>query len=158
MHTSSQHTFQIITKRSERLAELASQLKWTPNIWMGVTVEHFDYQYRIKSLTSTNAKIKFLCLEPLLSAMPDLDLTNINWVILGGESGPEARPIKKAWVTEIRDICLKSNTPFFFKQWGGFNKNKNGRLLDGKIWEETPAFFNQSQISLQLEPSVCGLT
>ena len=132
------HTFQVLTKRSERLSDLDKRLEWTPNIWMGVSVENLDYSFRIKHLRSTGAKLKFLSLEPLLGPIPNLPLDGIDWVIVGGESGPRARPMDKSWVTDIRDQCLKARVPFFFKQWGGFNKKKNGRDLDGQIWDQMP--------------------
>jgi protein gp37 len=138
MRLTPQHTYQILTKRSERLLELDRLLSWPSNVWMGVTVENVDYKHRIDDLRQTNAKIKFLSLEPLISAIPELNLRNIHWVIVGGESGPGARPIEEEWVLDIRDQCLSSRTLFFFKQWGGVRKKKNGRLLQGKIWNERP--------------------
>ena len=132
------HKFQILTKRAERLAELSPQLTWPPNVWMGVSIESQKYQYRIDYLVGTNAGIKFLSLEPLLGPLPELDLRDIDWVIVGGESGPGARPIAFDWVTDIRDQCLRAQTPFFFKQWGGYNKKKTGRLLEGRTWDQLP--------------------
>lgn len=132
------HKFQILTKRSERLFELDPLLTWTDNIWMGVSVENQDYTYRIDHLRYTNAKVKFLSIEPLVGPIENLDLTNINWVIVGGESGPGSRPMKEEWVITIRDECRKARVPFFFKQWGGVNKKKNGRVLKGRTWEEMP--------------------
>ena len=132
------HKFQVLTKRSERLAELSSQLKWTENIWMGVSVENTDYTFRIDHLRETGAKTKFLSLEPLLGPLPNMNLARIDWAIVGGESGPKSRPLKEEWVTDIRDQCIASNTPFFFKQWGGTQKKKAGRLLQGKIWSQMP--------------------
>lgn len=132
------HQFQVLTKRSERLLELAPQIDWPENVWMGVSVENADYSYRIDHLRQTNAHIKFLSLEPLLGPLSNLDLDNIDWVIVGGESGPGARPIHKEWVTEIRDQCLIANVPFFFKQWGGVQKKRAGRKLDGITWDEMP--------------------
>ena len=134
------HVFQVLTKRSERLLELNKHLFWPPNVWMGVSVENNNYAFRIEHLRKTSAKTKFLSLEPLLGPLPALDLANIDWVIVGGESGPKARPIKTEWILEIKEQCLKTNIPFFFKQWGGRNKKKNGRLLEGKIWEQLPDF------------------
>ncbi len=133
------HRFQILTKRSSRLLKLDSQLNWSSNIWMGVSVENDNYKYRIKNLQMTQANIRFLSIEPLLGPLNSLELNGIDWVIVGGESGPGARPMNKSWVTDIRDQCLRVNVPFFFKQWGGFNKKKTGRLLDGNIWDEIPA-------------------
>ncbi|HDZ01227.1 MAG TPA: phage Gp37/Gp68 family protein [Nitrospirae bacterium] len=133
------HHFQILTKRSRRLLKLDSQLNWSPNIWIGVSVENENYKYRIDNLRMTQANIRFLSIEPLLGPLNSLELDGIDWVIVGGESGPGARPMNKAWVTDIRDLCLRVNVPFFFKQWGGLNKKKAGRLLDGKLWDEMPA-------------------
>lgn len=138
MRRASWHDFQILTKRSARLLELSSKLEWPKNVWMGVSVENADYAYRIHHLRSTGAAVKFLSLEPLLGPLPDLNLAGIDWVIVGGESGPMARPIVKAWVTDIRDQCQQAAVPFFFKQWGGVKKKKAGRLLDGRIWDELP--------------------
>jgi len=132
------HRFQILTKRSDRLAELSHKLSWTPNIWMGVTVETADYKYRINDLRYSRAYIKFLSIEPLLGSIGCLELEKIDWIIVGGESGPGARPIAIDWVREIHDQCRKKNIPFFFKQWGGVRKKKSGRILDGKTWDELP--------------------
>ena len=115
------------------------KLPWAPNIWVGVTVENQKTTGRIDQLCQTNAQMKFLSLVPLLGPIPELDLSGIDWVIVGGESGPGARPMKKEWVKEIRDNCLQSNTPFFFKQWGGINKKKAGRILENQTWDEMPA-------------------
>jgi len=138
MNTANQHLFQILTKRVERLAELSPSLTWNENIWMGVTVETPDYKGRIDCLLRTKASVKFLSIEPLLADLGILDLTGINWVIVGGESGPGSRPMKTEWIRKIRKQCQDQKVPFFFKQWGGFNKKKNGRMLDGKIWDEMP--------------------
>jgi protein gp37 len=132
------HTFQVLTKRASRLEELSSQLPWADNIWMGVTVESHEYTRRMDHLRKSGAYIKFLSIEPLLSAIPGLNLEGIDWVIVGGESGPGARPVDPAWVLDIRNQCLKANAPFFFKQWGGTNKKAAGRLLEGKTWDEMP--------------------
>ncbi len=132
------HTFQVLTKRSETLSDLDKRLEWTLNIWMGVSVENLDYSYRIEHLRSTGAKLKFLSLEPLLGPIPNLPLDGIDWVIVGGESGPRARPMDKSWVIDIRAQCVKAHVPFFFKQWGGINKKKTGRDLDGQTWDEMP--------------------
>lgn len=132
------HQFQILTKRSDRLAELNSKLDWPDNVWMGVSVENEKYKFRIDHLRHTNAAIKFLSLEPLLGALGNLDLSSIDWVITGGESGPRARPIKREWVMEIKRQCKKAEVPFFFKQWGGVNKKKTGRILQGRTWDEMP--------------------
>lgn len=138
MRRASWHDFQILTKRSERLSELNSELEWPKNVWMGVSVENADYTFRIQHLRSTGASVKFLSLEPLLGPLPNLDLSGIDWVIVGGESGPMARPIDKTWVADIRDQCQQAMLPFFFKQWGGTKKKKAGRLLDGRTWDELP--------------------
>lgn len=132
------HRFQVLTKRAERLEELSPYLCWTPNIWMGVSVESQKFVQRIDHLRGSGAQVKFLSLEPLLSSLKDLDLKKIDWAIVGGESGIGSRPIKKEWVVEIREQCRNFDVPFFFKQWGGFNKKKSGRLLDGKTWDEMP--------------------
>ena len=140
MNDAAMHTFQVLTKRAERLAEFADKVRWTNNIWAGVTVESEKYLYRINYLKKVPATVKFLSMEPLLGPVPGLRkvIKGINWVIVGGESGPNSRPMKAEWVREIRDICLEFGVPFFFKQWGGINKKKNGRLLDGKEYNETP--------------------
>ncbi len=132
------HTFQILTKRADVLAEYSSILDWTPNIWMGVSVEDERVISRIDYLRNTGAFIKFLSLEPLIGPLPDLNLYNIDWVIVGGESGAKARPMKKNWVLDIRNECKKANLPFFFKQWGGVNKKKAGRVLNGRTYDEMP--------------------
>lgn len=139
MQRASWHTFQVLTKRSRRLADLSAKLDWPSNVWMGVSVENQDYISRIDDLRETGAAVRFLSLEPLLGPLPDLNLDGIHWVIVGGESGPGARAMEETWVTEIRDQCLSSNVPFFFKQWGGFNKKRAGRVLQGQTWDELPA-------------------
>ena len=133
------HVFQVLTKRSERLKELSARLPWQSNIWMGVSVETQDYLFRIHHLQETGAYVKFLSLEPLLGPLPNLELKGIDWVIVGGESGPGARPMKPEWVIEIRNQCLSSGVPFFFKQWGGTKRKKTGRELDGRTWDQMPA-------------------
>lgn len=132
------HQYQVLTKRSERLRELAPQLNWEPQIWMGVSVENKDYLYRIDDLRQTTAHVKFLSLEPLLGPLAGLDLRGIDWVIVGGESGPGARPIHVDWVRQIRDLCNRANVSFFFKQWGGPVKSRTGREIDGRTWDEMP--------------------
>ncbi len=139
MNRAPQHCFQILTKRASRLVELASRFHWSPNIWMGVTVENAKYLDRINALRSVPAAVKFLSLEPLLGPLPNLDLRGIDWVILGGESGAGARAMKPEWVTDIRDQCLEASIAFFFKQWGGIRKKAAGRELNGKIWSDIPA-------------------
>ena len=138
MRKASQHRFQVLTKRAHRVSELSSQIDWPANVWMGVSVENEDYTVRIDHLRQTGAAVKFLSVEPLLGPIPSLDLTGIDWVIVGGESGPGARPMKPEWVTEIRDQCAKAGVAFFFKQWGGVRKSKTGRELDGQTWDEMP--------------------
>lgn len=138
MRRASWHSFQILTKRSERLLELNDEIDWPDNVWMGVSVETSTYTYRIDHLRATGASIKFLSLEPMLGPLHNLNLSDIDWVIVGGESGPGARPIKEQWVIDIRDQCLAASVPFFFKQWGGVQKKKNGRLLQNRIWDQLP--------------------
>lgn len=132
------HVFQLLTKRSERLMELSSELPWPDNVWMGVTAENKNFIFRMDHLRKTEAKVKFVSFEPLLSPIPGLDLDGIDWVIVGGESGPGARPMKEEWVVDIRNGCVDAGVPFFFKQWGGTNKKKAGRMLEGRIWDEVP--------------------
>jgi len=132
------HRFQVLTKRAERVAELSDSLNWSDNIWMGVSVENKNFAHRIDYLRNTKAQIKFLSLEPLLSPLKNLNLANIDWVIVGGESGFNARPIKEDWVIDIKNQCDEANTAFFFKQWGGKNKKKSGRLLEGKTYSAMP--------------------
>lgn len=139
MVRASHHRFQVLTKRSKRLLDLSPRLPWPRNVWMGVSVENSDYLFRIDHLRQTDAHIKFVSFEPLLGPIHDLDLEGIDWVIVGGESGPKARPMDPDWVREIRDRCLSARVPFFFKQWGGVIKKRKGRVLDGRTWEQMPA-------------------
>lgn len=139
MRKASRHRFQLLTKRSSRLLQLNPTLDWPGNVWMGVTVESADYTGRIDDLRSTGAKVKFVSLEPLLGPLPELDLSRVDWVIAGGESGPGARPVEERWVADVRDQCKRASAPFFFKQWGGTRKKEAGRLLDGRTWDELPA-------------------
>ncbi|MCJ7544364.1 MAG: phage Gp37/Gp68 family protein [Phycisphaerae bacterium] len=132
------HVFQVLTKRSRRLADLAPLLPWPDNIWMGVTVENAEYVHRIDDLRLVPAAVRFLSLEPLLGPLPGLGLESIDWVIVGGESGPGARPMAEAWAQDLCDQCRQVGVPFFFKQWGGTNKKKAGRLLDGQTWDQMP--------------------
>ena len=132
------HEYQVLTKRSERVCGMDLKLNWLPNIWMGVSVETHEYTFRIDHLRGTRAHTKFLSLEPLLGPLRNLDLRGIDWVIVGGESGPRARPMQAEWVIEIRDQCHQVDVPFFFKQWGGVNKCKTGRMLEGRTWDEMP--------------------
>ena len=138
MNRAPQHTFQVLTKRPGRAALLARRLLWTPNIWMGTSVESNRWLGRLEHLRKTGAQTRFLSLEPLLGPLPDLDLHGIDWVIVGGESGPRARPMQADWVREIRDNCLRNNVPFFFKQWGGVFKKRTGRVLDNRTWDQFP--------------------
>jgi protein gp37 len=141
------HQYQVLTKRSERALELGKELEWAPQIWMGVSVENEKYTYRIEDLRKTAAHVKFLSLEPLLGPLRKLNLRGIDWAIVGGESGPGARPLDSGWVTEIRDQCLRVGVPFFFKQWGGAQKKKAGRTLEGRTWDEMP-------VQIELEQAV----
>lgn len=138
MTKASWHNFQVLTKRSNRLVELNESLSWPTNVWMGVSVENSNYTYRVEHLRKCSAKTKFLSLEPLLGPLKDLNLDDIDWVIVGGESGPNARPMKQEWVIQIRDQCVGATVPFFFKQWGGKNKKKSGRQLEGRTWSQMP--------------------
>lgn len=138
MRRASWHQFQVLTKRSGRLLDMSPAIDWPDNLWMGVSVERQDYVFRIDHLRETRAAVKFVSLEPLLGPLPKLYLRGIDWVIVGGESGPGARPMEEDWVLEIRAQCRKARVPFFFKQWGGFNKKKAGRLLEGRTWDELP--------------------
>ena len=143
MNENRHHTFQILTKRSQRLCELAPLLKWSENIWIGVTIENNDYSFRAEDLKCRQFSVRFLSLEPLLGPVADLDLDGIDWVIVGGESGPGARPMKKEWVIEVKKLCEKKGVPFFFKQWGGVNKKKTGRLLNGQTWDNYPKLLHR---------------
>ena len=138
MVETSQHTYQILTKRSEKLRQLSNSLPWQDNIWMGVTVESGEYLKRIDHLRKTGARIKFISMEPLIGPVDNIELNGIDWVIVGGESGPRARPMKKEWILALRDQCQQERVPFFFKQWGGTNKKRTGRLLEGRTWDEYP--------------------
>ena len=138
MNKADWHKFQVLTKRPERLKTLSSRLTWSENIWMGVTIENNDFIHRADVLRHCPAHIKFLSLEPLLGPLPGLNLSDIDWVIVGGESGPGARPMNIDWVRNIRDKCITNEIPFFFKQWGGVQKKKNGSTLDEKTWKQYP--------------------
>jgi protein gp37 len=138
MRRADQHQYQVLTKRSERLLEMSPRIDWRPHIWQGVSVENGDYLDRVDHLRRSGAHVKFLSIEPLLGRLDALDLTGIDWVIVGGESGPGARPVDPDWVREIRDRCAAARVPFFFKQWGGVNKARTGRVLDGRTWDELP--------------------
>jgi protein gp37 len=138
MNDTPQHTYQVLTKRAERLFELDTHLNWTNNIWMGVSVEDSRVIHRIDFLRQINAKIKFLSCEPLIGPLMNMNLENIDWVIAGGESGRKARPMKEWWVWDIRLQCAHQGVDFFFKQWGGTNKKKAGRVLGGRTYDEMP--------------------
>jgi len=140
------HIFQVLTKRAERLAKLAPQLRWSKNIWQGVSVENSDYTWRIDHLRKVPAEVRFISVEPLLGPISDLPLQGISWVIVGGESGPGFRPVQPAWVREIRSQCTRSGVPFFFKQWGGLNSKSGGRTLDRRIWSEMPILRDQPSL------------
>lgn len=150
------HRFQILTKRAERLRELAPRIGWPPNVWMGVSVESAPYAYRIELLRSTQAWVKFLSLEPLLGPLGNLDLQGIHWVIVGGESGPGARPMREEWVLGIRDQCRAAQVPFFFKQWGGVQKCRTGRLLEGRTWDELPTVHASAASKEDCPCDSCG--
>jgi len=141
MSATPQHTYQVLTKRAERVQELAPVISWPTNVWMGVSVESPDYLYRVDCLRETGAAVKFLSLEPLLGPLEFLDLRGIDWAIAGGESGPNARPMPAEWVRSIRDQCQRAGVAFHFKQWGGTNKKLAGRVLDGRTWDEFPYDF-----------------
>ncbi|MBI2426040.1 MAG: phage Gp37/Gp68 family protein [Candidatus Hydrogenedentes bacterium] len=138
MNEASWHRYQLLTKRPSRVTALEGKLKWAPHIWMGTSVESESYTWRIAELRKCSANVKFLSLEPLVGPLLTLPLNDIDWVIVGGESGPNARPMNPEWVLDIRDSCVASNVPFFFKQWGGTNKKKTGRVLEGRTWDEMP--------------------
>jgi len=152
MRTCPQHVFQVLTKRSVRLRQLAPSLPWPDNVWMGVTVEDEQNAGRIADLVATPARVKFLSIEPLLNDVGRLPLEGIDWVIVGGESGPQARPMKKAWVLSIRDQCTAAGVAFCFKQWGGTQKHQSGRELDGRIYDEMPAAADRP-LTLRLDSS-----
>jgi protein gp37 len=139
MQETPQHTYQVLTKRAERLQETASRLKWPENVWMGVSVESEQYWSRVAHLKATPAAVRFLSLEPLLGPIGPHDLRGIHWIIAGGESGPKARPVQRDWIRAIRDTCLAQGIAFHFKQWGGVNKKATGRTLDGRTWDELPS-------------------
>ncbi len=134
----SQHQFQILTKRADRLAAIAPKISWPKNVWMGVSVENQDYAFRIDYLRTVPAAVRFLSVEPMLGPIKKINLRGIHWVIVGGESGPGSRPMNAEWVRDIRRSCVKQSVSFFFKQWGGVQKSKTGRQLDGREWNEMP--------------------
>ncbi|MGE5295615.1 MAG: DUF5131 family protein [Solirubrobacterales bacterium] len=146
MGEASWHRFQVLTKRSARLAELAPLLPWPDNVWMGVTVENADSAFRIDHLRTVASAVRFLSIEPLLGPMPELNLSGVDWVIVGGESGPGARAMEPAWALDLLAQCRRSGVPFFFKQWGGVNKKKAGRILDGSLYNEMPEIRSRSGV------------
>ncbi|MCA9259528.1 MAG: DUF5131 family protein, partial [Planctomycetales bacterium] len=142
-----QHTYQVLTKRTKRLARIAPNLDWPSNVWMGASVESASYRFRIDHLRRVPAAVRFISAEPLLGPLGDVDLDGIDWVIAGGESGPRSRPMDGAWLVDIRDQCIAAGVAFFFKQWGSYgvdgrrrSKKENGRLLEGRTWDEWPSF------------------
>jgi protein gp37 len=141
MNDNRHHIFQLLTKRAERLSELRPQLNWSPNIWIGVTIESGEYKYRADLLRNINATIRFISCEPLIGPIDDLNLDGIDWLIAGGESGRTPRPIQQDWVQSLQKQCEEADVSFFFKQWGGTNKKKNGRLLNGKIFDNRPSLI-----------------
>ena len=143
MNLAEQHIFQVLTKRPARVLELNDKLDWTPNVWLGTSIESMRWIDRLNLLKLTSAKIKFLSLEPLLGPLPSLQLDEIDWVIVGGESGPGARKMRGSWVREIRDRCVECNVPFFFKQWGGVFKKRHGRTLDNRTWDQMPMYASE---------------
>lgn len=151
-----QHTYQILTKRPERLEELAEHLPWPDNVWMGVSVENADYAFRIDHLRRVGAKVRFLSLEPLIGPLDELDLTDIHWVIAGGESGPGSRPMEAEWVRSIRNRCVAADVPFHFKQWGGPKKKAAGRELDGRTWDQWPRTYGRHDISASTNDEVAA--
>lgn len=148
MAAAKQHTFQVLTKRAERMAEISRSLPVLPNVWMGVSVENGDHAFRLNHLRAAAAAIRFASFEPLLGSVANADLTGIDWAIVGGESGPGARPMEQSWVREIRSACRRHRTAFFFKQWGGRNKARTGRVLDGQVWDEFPVRRHQADAAL----------
>jgi protein gp37 len=138
MNQANWHQYQVLTKRAERLEQLSPLLDWAPHIWMGVSIENEKYLDRMDHLRNTGAHVKFLSLEPLLGPLDNMNLRGIDWAIAGGESGPGARPVDPAWITGIRDQCINSGVAFFFKQWGGVQKKKTGRELEGRTWDQMP--------------------
>ena len=156
MNETPQHTYQVLTKRAELLEKLSPELTWTPNIWMGVSVENSDFTWRIDHLRRSGARVKFLSLEPLLGPLNGLELDGIDWAIAGGESGPGARAMATDWVRSIRDQCVEAGVAFHFKQWGGINKKKAGRVLDGCTWDQLPAQFSGAELAPVRQVSSIG--
>ncbi len=144
MRDTPRHTYQVLTKRSKRLASMEGTVDWPKNLWMGVSIESARYKFRASHLRHTGVRTRFLSIEPLLGPVGKLDLNGIHWVIVGGESGHGFRAVKEKWVTEVRDQCLSAHVPFFFKQWGGRTPKAGGRELDGRTWSELPASVAQA--------------
>lgn len=157
METTPRHTYQLLTKRSRRLADLADALPWPNNVWMGVSIESARYRFRTRHLCTVPATVRFLSLEPLLGPMGTLDLSGIGWVIVGGESGHRSRPMRPEWVRDIRDACTEASVPFFFKQWGGRTPKAGGRELDGRTWDELPDQSGNPDDALVLKPTAVAL-
>lgn len=148
------HQYQVLTKRADRLEELDPELPWADQIWMGTSVENDKVRWRIECLRNTRAAVKFLSIEPLIGALKNLDLAGIDWVIVGGESGAGARPIEADWVRDIRDQCLDQGVAFFFKQWGGVQKKRTGRVLDGRTWDQYPVVLAPNRIDSSIKSTV----
>lgn len=140
MNRTPQHTYQVLTKRPERAVRLDPLVRWSANVWLGTSVESERWLSRVDTLRKSSAVVKFLSIEPLLGPLPSLGLEGIDWVIVGGESGPGARPMRPDWVREIRSKCVQNSVPFFFKQWGGVQKKRTGRVLDGRTWDQMPSY------------------
>jgi protein gp37 len=138
MRQADRHVFQILTKRHERLSQLSDQLPWPPNVWMGVSIENRRFVHRADHLRQVPAAVRFVSAEPLLGPLDGLDLEGIHWLIAGGESGRQHRPVQSAWVRQLRDRCVAEDVPFFFKQWGGARSKSGGRTLDGELWSQMP--------------------
>ncbi len=138
MRSTPQHTYQVLTKRAQRLSRVAGDLDWPSNLWMGVSVESRNFLFRLNYLRSVPAAVRFLSAEPLLGPLGALDLDGIHWVIAGGESGTNARPVEHEWVAQLRDTCTSAGVAFFFKQWGGRTPKAGGRELDGEVWDQLP--------------------
>jgi protein gp37 len=138
MNRVDRHVYQVLTKRPQRMLDLASDLEWSANIWAGVTVETEEYTERLDHLREVQVGVRFVSFEPLLGPIGDVNLADIDWVIVGGESGPGARIMKPEWAHALRDACLDAGVPFFFKQWGGVQKKRAGRLLEGRTWDQMP--------------------
>jgi protein gp37 len=149
MEQTPRHTYQVLTKRPMRAVRLADQLPWPSNVWLGVSVESMEQAWRVDVLRNVPAAVRFVSAEPLLGSLEAINLSDIDWLIAGGESGPHARPMRVEWVTELRDRCIDARVSFFFKQWGGRTPKAGGRLLDGRTWDEMPARpVSSTQVSL----------